>query len=51
MNITSNLNPDVVKTALDEVFMQEFDLQQGPGIATAETADRKSTRLNSSHRL
>ena len=38
MNITSNLNPNVVKTALDEVFMQEFDLQQGPGIATAETA-------------
>lgn len=38
MNVTENLNPNVVKTALDDIFVQEFEVQQGPGIATAETA-------------
>jgi len=37
MNVTSNLNPNVIKTALDEIFVQEFEIQEGPGIATAMT--------------
>jgi len=37
MSVTSNLNPNVVKTALDEVFFQEFEFEQGPGVATANT--------------
>lgn len=30
-NFSSNLNPDVVKTALDEVFFQAFDGSRNPG--------------------
>lgn len=37
MSVTSNLNPNVVKTALDEVFMQQFEPMKGVGIVTAET--------------
>jgi hypothetical protein len=36
---SSNLNPDVVQTALDKVFMQEFDVMTGPGQATVGTSD------------
>jgi len=36
---SSGLNPDVVKTDLDKVFMQEFDVLSGPGQATVETSD------------
>lgn len=35
---TSSLNPNVVKTALDVVFMPEFERQELPQFATAETA-------------
>jgi hypothetical protein len=33
----SNLNPNVVKTSLDDVFYPEFDVEVGPGVATAES--------------
>lgn len=36
---SAGLNPDVVKTALDKVFMQEFDILAGPGQATVATPD------------
>lgn len=32
---TSGLNPDVVKTELDELFFQKFDKPAGPNMATA----------------
>lgn len=35
---SSALNPNVVKTALDKVFFQEFDGSKKPELATAETA-------------
>lgn len=35
MSLNSALNPDVVKTALDEVFYQKFNLANTPGLATA----------------
>lgn len=35
MALTSSLNPDVVKTALDKVFETEFKLEAQPGLATA----------------
>ena len=38
-SFSSGLNPNVVKTALDDVFFQEFDLTSQAGIATAETSD------------
>lgn len=38
MSYNSSLNPNVVKTALDEVFYPEFNIQEHPGYATAETA-------------
>lgn len=36
--LTTNLNPNVTKTALDAVFFQEFDYPNNPGEATAEDA-------------
>lgn len=36
-SFNSALNPNVVKTALDKVFFQEFSLFAGPGEATVET--------------
>lgn len=36
--LTSALNPNVVKTALDKVFYQEFEYGMVPGFASAETA-------------
>lgn len=38
MALTSALNPDVVKTALDKVFYQYFDGDTKPELATAESA-------------
>lgn len=38
-SFSSGLNPDVVQTELDKVFMQEFDVLSGPGQATCETSD------------
>ncbi|MFA6295526.1 MAG: Mu-like prophage major head subunit gpT family protein [Candidatus Paceibacterota bacterium] len=38
MSFSSSLNPNVVKTALDDVFYQEMDGDQHPNHATAETA-------------
>jgi len=38
MSFNSALNPNVVKTALDDVFNQEFNGQKQPNLATAETA-------------
>lgn len=38
MSFSSALNPNVVKTALDDVFNQEFNGQKQPNLATAETA-------------
>ena len=35
---TSALNPNVVKTALDSVFKQNWEYEKQPGLATAETA-------------
>jgi len=37
-SLSSGLNPAVVKTELDEVFMQEFEIEPGPQIATATDA-------------
>lgn len=37
MSFNSNLNPDVVKTELDDVWDQTFNGQQHPGHATAQT--------------
>lgn len=34
---SSDLNPDVVKTALDDVFKQEMEYGSGPGHANATT--------------
>ncbi len=40
MNPNSNsMNPDVVKTSLDKVFFQQFNLEQHPGVVTAQTSD------------
>ncbi len=36
MSFNSSLNPDVVKTAIDDVFFQKFSGEQSPGYATAE---------------
>lgn len=38
MSFSSALNANVVKTALDDVFNQEFNGQKQPNLATAETA-------------
>ena len=38
MELTGQLNPNVVKTALDKVFKQEFNGQMHPGLATAESS-------------
>jgi len=38
MSLNSALNPDVVKTALDKVFYQKFNLPNTPGLATAQDA-------------
>lgn len=38
-SLNSSLNPNVVKTALDDVFYQEFEVGMGPGLATAETPE------------
>jgi len=45
MSFNSQLNPDVVKTALDAVVFQNYDVPQGPDTATALTAGvfRQST--------
>ena len=37
MSFNSSLNPSVVKTVLDDVFMQRFSIAKHPGYATAET--------------
>lgn len=37
MNNNSAINPNVVKTALDKVFMQEFNGEMHPGFVTAES--------------
>lgn len=39
MAITSALNPLVIKTELDSVFVQNYELPSTPGIATAQSAD------------
>jgi len=51
MAITSALSPDVVKTALDDVFVQEYEYPVGPGIATAETPAifKQMTIANAAH--
>lgn len=36
MSFNSSLNPDVVKTAIDDVFFQKFSGEEAPGYATAE---------------
>lgn len=38
MALTSALNPNVVKTALDKVFFTEYQYNNQPGVATAENA-------------
>lgn len=38
MSFNSSLNPDVVLTDLDGVFYPEFNIQEHPGYATANTA-------------
>jgi hypothetical protein len=35
---SSGLNPDLVKTAIDDLFYQEFTGDQHPNMATAETS-------------
>jgi len=35
MSFSAGLNPNVVKTALDKVFMQEYDIPQAPDLTTA----------------
>jgi len=37
--LTSALNPNVVKTALDDVFMAEWDFRSGPAFADANDSD------------
>lgn len=51
MAVTSALSPDVVKTALDAVFVQEYEYPVGPGIATAVTPEvfKQITLSNSAH--
>lgn len=54
MSFNSSLNPDVVKTAIDDVFMQKFSGEEMPGHATAEdpmvfrqdTADHQAVILD-----
>lgn len=49
MSFNSSLNPNVVKTALDDVFYQEDDLKKHPELATASTpAVFKQDRADSS---
>ncbi len=36
---SGNLNPNLIKTRLDEVFMQEFQFENKPGLATTATSD------------
>jgi len=36
---SGNLNPNLIKTRLDEVFMQEFQFENKPGLATTSTSD------------
>jgi len=45
MSFNSQLNPDVVKTALDAVVFQNYDVPQGPDVATALSPEifRQST--------
>lgn len=45
MSFSSSLNPDVVKTELDDVFMQEFNIEnhQNYADATTESLFRQST--------
>lgn len=38
MSMNSSLNPDVVLTDLDSVFYPEYNIQEHPGYATAQTA-------------
>lgn len=38
MSFNSALNPNVVKTALDDVFYQDSDIKKHPHLATAETS-------------
>lgn len=51
MAITNALNPAVVKTELDAIFVQEYDYPVGPGMATAETPEifKQMTIDNSAH--
>jgi len=37
-SLSGGLSPNIVKTALDDVFYQEANIQQHPQYATAETA-------------
>ncbi len=37
--LTSGMNPNVVKAALDKVFYQKFNLPPGPEVATQDTSD------------
>ena len=50
-SFSSGLNPNVVKTALDDVFFQEFDFQTFPGYADATTdaVFRQSTLDRQAH--
>ena len=38
MSYNSSLNPDAVKTAIDDIFMQKFSGELSPGYANAEDA-------------
>lgn len=51
MAITEALNPTVVKTELDTIFVQEYEYPVGPGVATAETPEifKQMTVDNSAH--
>lgn len=51
MAVTSSLSPDVVKTALDAVFVQTYEYPVYPGIATAVTPEifKQVTLSNSAH--
>lgn len=51
MAVTNALNPQVVKTELDAIFVQEYEYPVGPGVATAETPEifNQVTMDNSAH--
>lgn len=51
MAVTNALSPDVVKTDLDAIFVQEYSYPAGPGMATAETPDifKQMEITNSAH--